>query len=250
MRTMRKMSASGFYHVVVKGEADQTLFFNDKDRIAFLSFLEQVRDAFELRIHAYCLMSNHVHLLAEDQNRALSEAMKTLNEDYARHFKRKTHRAGHVYKNRFWSEPVEDDAYLLCAMRYIHANPAAAGICKASAYWWSSARDYLGRPGIAYTDLLLNMAGGREGFIAFSRKDPLPAIAFPGSTLTNHLSEGEVSRIAEAVVGNLDAIRSLPRSGKREKIRCLGVVGLNAAQIARATSVPYSTVTRMLRNER
>ena len=242
----RKISESGFYHVVTKGEADQLLFFDDADREAYVGLLAETRDAYELRLHAYCLMSNHTHLLVEDPKRQLSAAMKHLNERFANRFKERTGRTGHVFKNRFWSEPVEDDAYLLCAMRYIHANPAAAGICKASAYPWSSVRDYLGRTGITDTSMLLGMLGGRDGFIEFSKKEPPTALAFPGSKLKGHLTQDELETIAEQIVGPLEEVRSMGREKKRDAARLLGAGGFTVRAIAQLIGASTKTVSRML----
>lgn len=237
MRQARKLSESGFYHVVSKGEADQALFYSDDDRRRYVLDLGGVCEEYGLLLRSYCLMSNHVHLLVEDVDTALSAAMKELNERYAMYFKRLTGRTGHVFKNRFWSEPVEDEAYLLCAMRYIHANPAVAGICKAAAYPWSSARDYLGREGIANTELLLDMLGGRDGFIQFSRNEPLPAVAFEGSRLSAHLTDDELRRVAQEVVGDCDSLQSLGRDEQITALKRLLKCGFSRMEVVRATDL-------------
>lgn len=240
----RKISDSGFYHVVTKGEADQILFFSDFDRQDYVNLLEEVTTENDLRVHAYCIMSNHVHLLLEDRKRHLSDGMKSINERFAQRFKRRTGNTGHVFKNRFWSEPIEDDAYLLCAMRYIHANPVAAGICKASAYPWSSARDYLGRAGITYTELILNMVGGRKGFIAFSKREPPTALPFPGSTFKNHLSDDELLRIAHDAVGEqaIRNARSLLGKKRAALVGTLKACGFSMRQVSRLTGLSKAAV--------
>lgn len=237
MRQARKVAESGFYHVVTKGEAVDLLFFSNDDRQQYVCNLAETRDEFDLQLHSYCLMSNHVHLLVEDPEYKLSAAMKQLNEQYAIHYKRRCSRTGHVFKNRYWSEPIESDAYLLCAMRYIHANPAVAGICKASAYEWSSAKDYLGREGIANKTMLLDMLGGRDGFIQFSNKELLPAKSFPESGLTHHLRPDEVMRIAQSIAPGCDNSASLSKSEQNDVIKKLHASGLSITQIMFVTSL-------------
>ena len=265
MRSARKLGESGFYHVVSKGEADQLLFFNNGDRQHYVDLLASARDEFSLHLHSYCIMSNHVHLLVEEGEsdvpegsvpgvgtqsmRHLSLAMKQLNERYAEHFKRSTGRTGHVFKNRFWSEPIEDEAYLLCCMRYIHANPAAAKICKASAYSWSSVRDYLGRDGITDTDLLLDMCDGRKGFINFSRDEPPTARPFPGSRLAGHLTPEEQRWVAEQVVGeSFENLSKQDPATRDEVLEKLLECGLSNTEVASLTGLSLSTVYRFAHN--
>ena len=166
----RRRSTSGFYHVVPKGRGDQVIFEDDDDRKLYRYLLADAKRNYGIRIHSYCLMSNHAHLVIEDDNALMSTFMKSVHEQYGSYFADKTGRAGGIFTRPYWSEPIETDAYLLDAVRYVHANPATAGICRASAYEWSSAKDYLGREGLADTEMVLSMLGGRDGFVAFSRQ--------------------------------------------------------------------------------
>lgn len=243
----RKKSESGYYHVVPKGESNRLLFEDDGDREEYLSLLGQAKEEAGLRLHAYALMSNHVHLVVEDEHGRLSDAMKFLHERYAAYFKEKAGRAGRIFRKPLWSEPIESDEYLLRAVRYVHANPAVAGICPASAYEWSSAKDYLGRVGIADTDAVLDMLGGRDGFVEFSRQERMPVQAFPGSRLTGHISDEDAFRVAQAVLGveGLEQIGEMPQETRRQAIRKLLVAGIGQRQIARLTGMTLSAVHRV-----
>lgn len=197
----RKKSNSGFYHVVPKGIHDQLIFEDDRDRRHYLSLLEAAKEHCDIKIHAYCLMSNHVHLILEDRADRLAEFMKLVDEKYGTYFAEKTGRKGGIFVRPLWSEPIEKDSHLLCAVRYIHANPAVAGICPASAYEWSSAKDYLGRRGLADVEMVLDMLGGRQAFIRWSKAENSTAMPFPGSRLVRHLADEEMATIAEAIIG-------------------------------------------------
>lgn len=179
----RRISDSGYYHVVPKGINEQIIFEDNEDRKLYLQLMSQAKDNTKMNIHAYCLMSNHVHLVLEDQNRKLSAFIKYIHERYGTAYSKKYERVGGVFAKTCWSEPIESDEYLLCAVRYVHANPANAGICKAAAYEWSSAKDYLGRSGITDTAMVLGMCGGVQGFVQFSQPSNGTYLPFPTSKL-------------------------------------------------------------------
>ena len=97
-------------------------------------------------MHAYCLMDNHVHFLISEGKDSIAKTMKRINVSYAYYFNKKYRRMGHLFQDRFRSEPIEDDSQLLAVARYIHLNPVAAGIVKKPAnYKWSSYRAYTGK---------------------------------------------------------------------------------------------------------
>ena len=240
--TARAMSASGYYHVVPKGIAGQLLFGDDADRRSYLKLLGQAKEKTGIRIHAYCIMSNHVHLVVENADGALGSAMKYLDERYGTYYAEKIGRSDGVFRKPFWSEPIEDDARLLCAVRYVHANPAAAGICHASVYPWSSVGDYLSGPGhtsnvcavpgIAETSVVLDLLGGRAGFIEWSKPKESTALPFLGSTLKRHLTMDEALCIATAVLGHD------PRSGSTiNEAQLLLSRGFSVSQIERLTGI-------------
>lgn len=242
----RKRSESGFYHVVPKGESNKIIFEDDEDRRRYLDLLAETKDVSGIKVRGYVLMSNHTHLVVDDESGKLSEAMKYLHERYAMYFKEKVGRAGRVFRKPLWSEPIESDEYLLAAVRYVDANPAVAGICPASAYEWSSARDYLGRNGVTDTDLVLDMLGGREGFIEFSRRDPMPLSAYPGSKLSRHITDDEALRVAKRALGEtgLDALEGMPATKRNESVRDLLDAGLTINQVARITGLDRHIIQR------
>lgn len=105
----RRRSETGVYHVVVRGNGRQVLFYDDADRQAFLAMLARRTSDVGMSIWAWCLMSNHVHMLLEDQRNELSHAMQLLLTGYARYFNDKTGHVGHVFQQRFFSEPIESE---------------------------------------------------------------------------------------------------------------------------------------------
>lgn len=248
-KAARVKSASGYYHVVPKGIADQLIFENDLDRNMYLELLRKAKVETGVKLHAYCLMSNHVHLVVEDEHDKLSEFMKYVTERYAMYYAQQIGRTGGIFRKPFWSEPIESDEYLLCAVRYVHANPAAAGICPASQYEWSSAKDYLGRETeITDTGTVLDMLGGRDGFVEFSKASNATACPFPGSRLTNHLSDDEALAIAKAVLGDTSVnLAACDRGVQSAGIVELFQRGFSVPQITRITGVGLGACRYTLR---
>ena len=246
----RRKSESGYYHVVPKGLGDQIIFEDDADRQKYVDLLGEAKEETGIRIHAYCLMSNHVHLVLEDTDDKMAEMLKYVHERYAVYFSNRTGRKGGVFRKPYWSEPIEKDAYLLCAVRYVHANPAAAGICAASAYRWSSARDYLGRReyGITDTDMILGMCNGVEEFIRFSQSRNWTLYPFEGSRLKYHLSDDEAVRIAKGIVGErVVSLKTCEATERRKAVMALSAQGFSIDRITRLTGLGRREIVRILK---
>ncbi len=155
-RTVRKVSYSGFYHVMIRGVNKEIIFRDNRDRINFLHLLKYYKTKLNCVIHAYCLMNNHVHILIEDTNNKLGELMRNVTSVYAGEFNKKYGRIGHLFQDRFKSQCVESDFYLLRLIRYIHRNPEKAGICKTENYKWSSYREYISTSKIIQKEYILS----------------------------------------------------------------------------------------------
>lgn len=162
-------SAGEYMHIIVRGIGRQILFEEDSDRRCYLSFLEKYCRETDITILAYCLMENHVHLLIWDRNGAAPIFMKKMGVSYAQYYNRKYDRMGHLFQDRYKSERIEDDAYLLTVFRYILNNPQKAGICEAAQYPWSSYREY-GQNGLTNTEMLREMIGSDGDFQRFMQQ--------------------------------------------------------------------------------
>lgn len=142
-RQARNKSACKIYHVMLRGNEKHNIFNDDEDRIRFLDTLSIKKNENEIEIYAYCLMDNHVHLLTNELEGSLSRAMKCLNVSYAKYFNKKYNRVGHLFQDRFRSEIIDSEKYVLSACRYIHNNPVKAGkVASPENYTWSSYRTY------------------------------------------------------------------------------------------------------------
>ncbi|MEA1870736.1 MAG: transposase [Candidatus Bipolaricaulota bacterium] len=145
-RSLRIEYPGAVYHIASRGNAWQDVFLDDDDRTAFLEVVYQVTDRFNWLCHAYCLMTNHYHLLVETIDPTLSRGMRQLNGVYTQAFNRHHCRVGHLFQGRFKAILVEKDAYLLEIGRYVVLNPVRAKMVRNAKDWkWSSYRATAGR---------------------------------------------------------------------------------------------------------
>ncbi len=110
-RRARSMSASNYMHVIVRGNGKQLLFEDTNDYRYYLRKLEFYCMDTEVLVCAYCLMDNHVHLLVKGELKSISLLMKKLGVSYSWYYNKKYDRVGHLFQDRFKSEPIEDEAY-------------------------------------------------------------------------------------------------------------------------------------------
>ena len=122
-RPLRIDIEDGWHHVMNRGIDHGIVFFEDTDRIEFGQRLADMFDLFGIRIHAYCLMGTHFHLLCHCPDAGLSASMQRLGSLYTRHVNDRLGRDGALFRGRFHSRLIADDAHLLAAVRYIHRNP-------------------------------------------------------------------------------------------------------------------------------
>lgn len=185
-RPLRIEFAGALYHLTSRGDRREDIFVDDEDRKAFLDVFEDACERFGWVCHAYCLMSNHYHLLVETREASLGRGMRHLNGVYTQQFNRRHRRVGHVFQGRYKAILVQKDTYLLELARYVVLNPVRAGMVRAARDWaWSSYRATAGdteAPAWLSVDWLLAAFGSRRGaarqayreFVRAGRGQPSP----------------------------------------------------------------------------
>ena len=154
-----------FYHVILRGNGGDDIFYSKADRSRFYLLLQEGVERYGHRIHAFCLMTNHVHLVIQVGEVPLSRIIQNVSFRYTRYLNRRRKRIGHLFQGRYKALLIDADSYLLELARYIHNNPIRAGLAKTPAdYLWSSHRAYVGRESISWltTDWVLSQFGKRE----------------------------------------------------------------------------------------
>ncbi len=156
MARLARMNYEGaIYHVTVRGNNRRTLFGDDPDRQQFMERLEVSAKDCGVRVYAFCLMDNHVHLVVETPIANLGRFMHKLETGYAVYFNHRHQESGHLTQGRYGAKVVAADSYLLAVLRYVHLNPVRGEGMEGwslterrqrlRTYGWSSYRSYLGR---------------------------------------------------------------------------------------------------------
>lgn len=153
-RKAREGSGTGIFHVMMRGNNHQNIFEDAEDNYQFINTLDRMRVRYDddgnpcgsnCTYYAYCLMNNHFHLLIREREESVGETVKRIASSYVYYYNRKYLRDGHLFKERFRSEPVNDMAYFVTLLRYIHQNPVKAGIVEhVKDYEYSSWGEYDG----------------------------------------------------------------------------------------------------------
>ena len=146
MPRIARIVAPGYpHHITQRGNNRATVFFDDEDRQTYLKLLTTYSLKHSLRVWAYCLMDNHIHLLAVPETEtALARGIGLTNQVYTQYLNRKLAQSGRVWQNRFFSCVVGNEQYLWAVARYIERNPLKAGLAdRPEAYRWSSVRAHL-----------------------------------------------------------------------------------------------------------
>lgn len=167
----------GLYHVIFRGNGGQPVFLADADRYRFYLLLQEGTIRFGYRVHAFCLMTNHIHLAIQVGDIPLSRGMQNLSFRYTRWINWREKKTGHLFQGRYKAVLVDGDRYLLELIRYIHLNPVRAGMVEAPEdYPWSGHRAYLGKEVLLWltTDWMLGQFGksaarARDRYISFIR---------------------------------------------------------------------------------
>ncbi|AEV67555.1 transposase [Acetivibrio clariflavus] len=157
-RSARVKSKTNIYHVMIRGINQQNIFVDDADNEKFIVTFAKYQKESAHELYAYCLMGNHVHLLIKEGNEPLGNTMRRIGASYVYWYNWQYGRKGHLFQDRYKSEPVQDETYFLTVLRYIHQNPLKAGLVKnIDEYKWSSFNEYIGKAKFVNTDYALAM---------------------------------------------------------------------------------------------
>lgn len=235
-RQTRKQSSSGIYHIVIRGIGKQILFEDDKDYMRFLSILEKYKIEESVKVYAYCLMENHVHLLIKVDNTIPDKFMKKIENSYVFYYNHRYERVGTLFQERYKSEPVENDAYFAVVFRYILQNPEKAGFAKTSQYKWSSYADFTVESNLTDVEFPLGFFHGRTTLLDYvTQRNSDLCLEIKDYSLCDN----QAKRIIREQIGLKSGtiLQSLGKTERNIALKKLKEHGLSVRQIERLTGV-------------
>jgi len=244
---MRKKSKTGIYHVIMRGINRQSIFEDDEDYKKFVETLRSYKETSEYELYAYCLMGNHFHLLLKVGKEDLEHVIKRIAGSYVYWYNLKYRRCGHLFQDRYKSEVVEDDTYLLTVIRYIHQNPVKAGLCKrVSDYKYSSYGDYIsGNPRLVDVGFALGITD-KDSFVKFNSERKTDS-CMDVSDEAGRINDADGAAIMQSVSNCLSPVefQMLDATRMDRYIKDLKQRGLSIRQISRLTGVSFGIVRKV-----
>jgi putative transposase len=263
MATTKRVDFPGaIHHVYPRGNNKHTIFHDDGDRACFLALLNKLKSETGFLLYAYCLMTNHLHLLIQTAAYPLDKIIGRLLGTYATYHHRKYASVGYLYQGRYPAKLCSRDAYFMRLIRYIHLNPVKAKIVDEPSDWpWSSHRELLTGEGTRLDRSLPlsffgdDEASARAGYAEFMRQDdPNAEAEFSYAPRTAGLTE--LSVLAQAVAQEsglaLDDLKTKRRQAVEAKLaltRQALAAGHRQIDVARFLGCSSSALTQLLGRE-
>ena len=245
-RQARKQSESGIYHIMLRGNNQQQIFEDEEDNKKYIEVLNDCKLISGYKIFAYCLMGNHLHLLIKVEKETLEQIFKRIGARYVYWYNWKYRRKGHLFQDRFKSEPIDDDQYFLAALRYIHQNPVKAGLGGLE-YKYSSYNEYINSNDEQLTDInfVFEMIG-KEQFISFHNKNNEDKF-LDVETNDLRLTDSQAREIIEKVskCKTVVEFQGLDIEQRNKYIKQLKENGISIRQISRLTGISKGRVEKI-----
>lgn len=262
-RKARQQSDTGVYHAILRGVNKQQIFECSEDYQKFLQILrlqtQPQEDALgntlapHCAIYAYCQMGNHVHLLLKEVSEPIADIMKRIASSYVFYYNHKYDRCGHLFQERFRSQPCDDMSYFITLLRYIHQNPLKPGLVQDIAqYPWSSWQEYIGAETDPFcsTHVVLQRISLEE----LRQLIQTPLTEEEETELLDHepihkkakYTDEDIWKLITQESGTTNAteFQALPRPKQKHILYLIHEYGIGPRTLSRLTGVPYAIVQR------
>ena len=236
---------------MMRGINKQAIFQSDADRRHFIAILGECKEISGFKLHAFCLMPNHIHLLMEPAgDEPLEIIFKRIGSRYAVWYNRKYQRVGHLFQDRFRSENVETDMYYRTVLRYILQNPMKAGMEKRpGTYRWSSYLAYEKGSGLLTdTDYAEKMFGGRDALIEFVNENNNDE-AMDDTETHWRMTDEEAEALIREITGckSVEEIREMEKKKRDKCITEMYMNELSINQISKLLGMTRSYIQRIIK---
>ena len=215
------------------------------------------KEKYQYELYAYCLMTNHVHLILYDKNENLSKVLQSLAISYSSYWNKKYERVGHLFQNRFLSKNVESGEYLKNLCRYIHQNPQKSGIAKMEEYQWSSYQEYVKESKIINKKQILLLFNNCEkeavkDFVEFHRANIRQENMndFMEYEMVGKLNDEQARKYLIEILElkNIQEIATYSVEKRNEYLKKLkGIRGISNVQIARIVGLSEKMIGRAMK---
>lgn len=244
-RHVREKSSIDIYHVMLRGNNQQVIFEDTEDFRKFLYILSDCKEDCKFELYAYCLMSNHIHLLIRTSDKPLETIFRKLERRFVSWYNRKYDRIGHLFQGRFKSVPVQNERSFLTVLRYIIQNPMKAGIEIApGTYPWSSYFSYTGKPDrLTDTCLAFRIIPSADELLSFlGQKNDDTGLDLP--VRKPGVTDEKAIEIMQKMTGcrSVSEFQSLTKELKKAYVRDLRKHHLSIGQISRITGMAKTSV--------
>jgi len=230
---------------MLRGINQQRIFEDDEDNDKFLLVLEDCKSVGGFELYGFCLMGNHVHLLMKTGQEELEQVFRRLGARYVYWYNWKYRRSGHLFQDRYKSEAVEDDRYLLAVLRYIHQNPVKSNLCDSpEGYRWSSYNEYISGGRLVDVGFVLDMTGIEE-FVRYN--NAASADAFLENTAKSHrLTDGDAKVLMREVCNcdTVEAFLGFDEDVRKTYIKRLREAGISIRQLSRLTGISKGIIEK------
>ena len=249
-RAARRKSESNIYHIMLRGINHQQIFEEAPDYFTFLRILSECKKTTRFDLYAYCLMGNHIHLLVKVNFDNLENIVKIIGSKYVYWYNVKYRRTGHLFQDRFKSEPVETERYFLTVLRYIHLNPIKAKLCKKPQdYLYSSYNQYLINSSFIDSDFLFDIIP-KEYFDSFHYEESecncLDIDETPNIRCTDDQAKELIYKYSKCK--SVSDFQMLTFEEKRKYIKKICESGVSIRQASRLTGELKSVIERYLKS--
>lgn len=243
-RGPRKHGQTGFYHIILRGNDRQDIFFEDVDRILFIKKMNKYIEETGLSMYAFCLMNNHVHILVGNADSNMALFVKKLACSYVYYFNHKYDRIGHLFQSRYKSEPVDTAEYFKTVYRYILQNPEKLRLEAGISYRWSSLNweGKLKSLNVRYVDDVFGSKSARKHFITLKNDDLcMENISEPICKYDDDAVNGFIKTAFN--IEHVHKLHECSREEQKERLHFLKKTGFSVSQLSRITEFSRYFIT-------